>query len=63
LALPVYRKDPVTLAHLTDQQRASLLRTICAEFGLNYDAVDEDTLLYVLHSTREHAERYVDLCR
>jgi hypothetical protein len=53
----------VTLATLTDSQRADLLREIAAHLGLNYNGVDWDEVIAYLKSALEDAEKYRDLCR
>lgn len=52
----------MTLATLTDKDRADLLRRMANGLGLDYDAITADQLLQAVYDDFEEAEKYRALC-
>jgi hypothetical protein len=58
-----HRKEPVTLATLTDKERADLLRWIVHSLQLDEAVTTEDMLKNAINVTLDKAWRYEELSR
>lgn len=53
----------MTLATLSDKDRAELLRRLAQGFGLDYNSATADDLLQAAYDHFDKAERYRALCQ